>query len=386
MHSLEILMQKHIIYLSLTSLLVVISCSSPKNQFEKGNYEKAVELSIKKLQKKPSNTKQQAILKAAYTYAVQVSDQKIKQFSSSQNRFKWDQIIDQYQGMQQLYLSLLQCPGCLAVVTAVDYQDDLIAAQLQGAQVYVEEGIKALDQQTKEAGRNAYRLFAKAKMYHDTYAGIDQYLDQAKAQGSEIIGVSRIPVASKGLELNTAFFLQQLTQAMNTQGYTFATFIGLEELQANQQRPDQIVELSFDDYFVGQTYLKETRETVEKDSVEVGIVTDSLGAKKSVFGKVSADIQYFEKTIESGGLLNIAIIDPQRQSVVLQEKIPSTYVWENNWLLFQGDKRALTKKERKLSKQKELIPPPPQELFYAFTRPLFDHTVGVLRQRYRYLR
>ena len=386
MHSLQIPMQKHIFYLSLASLFFIIACSSPKNQFEKGNYEKAVELSIKKLRKKPSNTKQQGILKAAYSYAIKVSDQKIKQFSASQNRFKWDQIIDQYQGMQQLYRSLLQCPGCLAVVTAMDYQEDLIAAQLQGAQVYVEEGIKALDQQTKEKARNAYRFFAKAKTYHDTYAGIDQYLEQAKAQGSEIIGISRIPVASKGLELNTAFFLQQLTQALNAQGYTFATFIALEELQANQQRPDQIVELSFDDYFIGQTYLKETRETVEKDSVKVGVVTDSLGTKSPVFGKVSADIQYFEKTIESGGLLNIAIIDPQLQSVVFQEKMPSTFVWENNWLTFQGDKRALTKQDRKLSKQKELIPPPPQDLFYAFTRPLFDQTTGVLRQRYRYLK
>lgn len=379
-------MQKHIFYFSLASLFFVIACSSPKNQLEKGNYEKAVQLSIKKLQKKPSNTKQQTILNAAYTYAVKVSEQKIKQFNSSQNRFKWDQIINQYQSMQHLYNSLLQCPGCLTVVTALDYQEELIAAKLQGAQAYVEEGIKALDKKNKEEARNAYRLFAKAKTYHDNYTNIDQYLDKAKTLGKEIIGISKIPVASKGLELNTTFFLQQLTQAMNAQSYTFATFIGIEELQANQQRPDQIVELSFDDYFIGQTYLKETRETVEKDSVEVGVVTDSLGAKKPVFGKVSADIQYFEKTIESGGLLNITIIDPQRQSVVLQEKIPSTYVWENNWLLFQGDKRALTKKERKLSKQKELLPPPPQELFHAFTRPLFDHTAEVLSQRYSYLR
>lgn len=379
-------MQKHIFYLSLAGLLFVIACSSPKNQFEKGNYEKAVLLSIKKLQKKPSSAKQQAILKAAYGHAVQVSTQKITQYQQSNDRFKWDRVIAQYQEMQKLYSALLQCPGCLNLVTPNDYQIDLNEALLQGAQVYVEEGLAALNKQTKVGGRTAFSHFAQAKGYQNDYANIDQYLVQAKELGTEIIGISRIPVASKGLEINAIFFLQQLTQAMNALGYTFASFFTLEELEANKQRPDQIVELSFDDYFIGQTYLKETRETVEKDSVKVGVITDSLGTKNHVYGKISVDIQYFEKSIESGGLLNIAIIDPRHKSVVFQEKIPSTYVWENNWLLYQGDERVLNKKELKLSKQKELLPPPPQELFYAFTRPIFDHTAEVLRQRYRYLR
>ena len=87
----------------------MVGCSSPKNQFEKGNYEKAVTLSIKKLRKKPSNQKQQSILKAAYGYAVQVSTQKITQYQQSTDRFKWDKIIGQYQQMQKLYTELLIC-------------------------------------------------------------------------------------------------------------------------------------------------------------------------------------------------------------------------------------------------------------------------------------
>lgn len=39
-----------------------------------------------------------------------------------------------------------------------------------------------------------------------------------------------------------------------------------------------------------------------------------------------------------------------------------------------------------LTQEKELLPPPPQDLFYSFTRPLFDQTASLLRRRYRYLR
>lgn len=379
-------MLKKLIITAFIALFFLTACSSSKQQFEKGNYEKAVTLSIKKLRKKPDNIKQKAILKAAYGYAVQVSEQKIKQQQQSTDRFKWDAVIAQYRKMQQLYTDLLQCPGCLAVVSPVDFQNELNEALTEGAQVYVEEGQKALATKEKEGGRLAYRHFAQAKAYQNNYGNIDLMLNDARTQGTEVIGVSRIPVSSKGLELNTAFFLQQLTQAMNDLNYFFAVFAPVEQLVEQQQVPDQVVDLSFDDYYIGQTYVKEIRESLVRDSVKVGEVTDSLGKKYAVYGEVKADLQRYEKTIESGGLLNIAIVDPNTQSILFQQKIPSTTVWKNDWATYQGDKRALTKEELVLTQEKELLPPPPQDLFYSFTRPLFDQTANLLRRRYRYLR
>ena len=379
-------MLKQFITTAFIALFLVSACTSSKQQFEKGNYEKAVTLSIKKLRKKPDNIKQKAILKAAYGYAVQVSEQKIKQQQQSTDRFKWDAVIAQYRKMQQLYTDLLQCPGCLAVVSPVDLQSELNEALAAGAQVNVEEGQKALATKAKGGGRLVYRHFAQAKAYQNNYGNIDRMLNDARIQGTEVIGVSRIPVSSKGLELNTAFFLQQLTQAMNDLNYFFAVFAPVEQLIEQKQVPDQVVNLSFDDYYIGQTYVKEIRESLVRDSVKVGEVTDSLGKKYTVYGKVKADLQRYEKTIESGGLLNIAIVDPNNQGILFQQKIPSTTVWENDWATYQGDKRALTKEELDLSREKELLPPPPQDLFYSFTRPLFDQTANLLRRRYRYLR
>ena len=379
-------MLKKLIITAFIALFFLTACSSSKQQFEKGNYEKAVTLSIKKLRKKPDNSKQKAILKAAYGYAVQVSEQKIKQQQQSTDRFKWDAVIAQYRKMQQLYTDLLQCPGCLAVVSPVDFQNELNEALTAGAQVYVEEGQKALATKEKEGGRLAYRHFAQAKVYQNNYGNIDLMLNDARTQGTEVIGVSRIPVSSKGLELNTAFFLQQLTQAMNDLNYFFAVFAPVEQLVEQQQVPDQVVDLSFDDYYIGQTYVKEIRESLVRDSVKVGEVTDSLGKKYAVYGEVKADLQRYEKTIESGGLLNIAIVDPNNQSILFQQKIPSTKEKKNDWATYQGDKRALTKEELALTREKELLPPPPQDLFYSFTRPLFDQTANLLRRRYRYLR
>ena len=156
-------MLKQFITTAFIALFLLSACTSSKQQFEKGNYEKAVALSIKKLRKKPDNNKQKNILKAAYAYAVQVSEEKIKQHQQSTDRFKWDRVIEQYRKMQQLYTDLLQCPACLAVVEPLDLQNELNQALAEGAQVYVEEGQKALTTKEKEGGRLAYRHFAQAK-------------------------------------------------------------------------------------------------------------------------------------------------------------------------------------------------------------------------------
>lgn len=366
--------------------LFFLGCSSSKNQFEKGNYEKAVELAIKKLRKKPDSEKQLAILKAAYGHAVKVSEQKVIQHKTSQDRFKWDMVIAQYRRMQNLYMGLLKCPSCLTFVSPVDYQQPLNNALVQGATIYVEEGKKTFSAQTKVSGREAYQQFSKAKSYQQNVNGIDRLLTEARIAGTEVIGISTIPVRSEGLKISSAFFLQQLVQRLNELNYFFAEFRAMDNLMEQKLVPNHVVDLSFDNYFIGQTYVKETRETLVRDSVKVGEITNSLGTKLNVYGKAEANIQYFEKTIESGGLLNLAIVDTDTETILYQEKIPSTYQWKNDWATYQGDKRALTKDELRLVKEKELIPPPPKELFYAFTRPLFDQVAGRLQDRYRYLR
>lgn len=369
----------------LLGLLVVNNCSNAKSQFEKGNYEKAVQLAIKRLQKKPTNKKQQIVLKAAYTYAQTIGEQKAQQYEQLQTLEKHDLLITHYRQLQNLYSALLACPGCMSVVTPVDYQQPLTKALQTGAKAYADEGKVLLKNPSKSDARTAFQWLQKANNFIPNT--VDRtVLDSAQIQGTESIGITPIPVASQGLQLNSAFFQQQLVQTLNAMRYQFADFRPIQAYTNANSTPDWVVELSFDDYVVGQTYLKETRETLVRDSVAIGSVKDSLGNKQTVYGSVEVDVQKFEKTIESGGVLNIAIRSTQNNSLRFQRKLPSTFTWINDWLTYQGDKRALTKKELQMAKAKEELPPPPQVLFQAFTEPLFHKTIQELRREFRYLK
>lgn len=378
-------MRKTSCVIALFGLIVLNQCASAKNQFEKGNYQKAVNIAIKKLQSNPKNKKNRSILKTAYDYALNIGDQKIQRYENETSLQKYDKIVSHYRGLQNIYYNLLSCPGCLTVVSPVTYQDNLNRALNDAAKAYATEGKLLLERNIKGEARSAFHLFQKANNYIRNSVN-QNLLNKALVNGMERIAISTIPVASKGLEISSVFFQQQLIQRLRSLNYLFADFQPLQSFQRKNSTPDWLVELSFDDYAIGQVYLKETRESVVKDSVPIKSIRDSLGIRKTIYGSVKADVIRYEKTIESGGLLNIIVRSVNDNSIRMQSKLPSTFVWINDWVTYQGDQRALSNEELELAKEKEEIPPSPQALFQAFTQPLFQQTARQLQGEFFYLK
>ncbi|MEK7226922.1 MAG: hypothetical protein AAB221_14720, partial [Bacteroidota bacterium] len=67
-----------------------ISCKTASKLYEKGNYDEAVELAAKKLQKDPHDSKLQNIIQTSYRYAVEDHESRIRNKSQSSNEQKWE--------------------------------------------------------------------------------------------------------------------------------------------------------------------------------------------------------------------------------------------------------------------------------------------------------
>ncbi len=65
--------------------LFFVSCKTASKMYEKGNYDEAVELAAKKLQKKPNDPKLLNIIQEAYRYAVNDHEGRIHTYSISNN-------------------------------------------------------------------------------------------------------------------------------------------------------------------------------------------------------------------------------------------------------------------------------------------------------------
>lgn len=102
-----------------------------------------------------------------------------------------------------------------------------------------------------------------------------------------------------------------------------------------------------------------------------------------VYGSVKATYYYSRKTTTSKGLVNFQIIELPSNRILSVEKMPGEFVWVSEWATFNGDERALTPRQLQISKQKEQLPPQPQELFIEFTRPIYDQLITKLREFYK---
>lgn len=98
---------------------------------------------------------------------------------------------------------------------------------------------------------------------------------------------------------------------------------------------------------------------------------------------VKATLYHSKKTTTSKGILSFKIIDAKTNALLSVEKMPGEYVWVSEWATFNGDERALTPEQLRLTKLKEQIPPPHQDLFIEFTRPIYDQVITKIRDFYK---
>jgi len=66
----------------------------------------------------------------------------------------------------------------------------------------------------------------------------------------------------------------------------------------------------------------------------------------------------------------------------MQDKMPGEFIWISEWASFNGDDRALSQQQLNMTKQREVQPPTPQDLFVEFTKPIYDQVTSRLSSFY----
>ena len=145
---------------------------------------------------------------------------------------------------------------------------------------------------------------------------------------------------------------------------------------------DQYLRIQFDDFVVGETHLVTNIETLTKDSVVVGSVTLEDGSKVDAYNTVKAKLTVNHKEVISNGLLSMRVFDGRTNAVLTHQKFNGEFIWFSEWGSFNGDERALTDEQIKICNSSEVPPPPPQDLFVEFTRPIYSQLVTSINSFY----
>lgn len=256
------------------------SCSSGKKALQRGNYDEAVLKSINRLRSSPNNGKARNTLEQAYPLSVSWHQDNITRFKQSGENFRWEKIATEYSRMNNNYTQLNRCPACLTIINnAISFDRELRNANLKAAEARYKKGDQMLVRYNVThdilVAREAYQHFKVAYSYVPEYRDVRNKMEKAKFLATLKIVVKPIPMHSRSLELSNEFFQNKIHQYLHEMPVNeFVRFYSSKEaknLQLNQ--PDQIISLKFDDFVVGQTYLKEKEIQVSRDSVILATIS-----------------------------------------------------------------------------------------------------------------
>ncbi|MBC7923231.1 MAG: hypothetical protein H7Z75_19305 [Ferruginibacter sp.] len=365
------------------------ACSSGKRALERGNYDEAVRKAVNRLRSNPSNQKARQTLREGYALALQWHLDNVRQLQGSNVRFRWEGIAQHYDQLNALYNDIRRCPGGLQVVgNPNEYLNEAGDARAQAAAERYEAGMATLERgkNNRQLAREAYGHFATVEQLLPDYRDVRAKLEEARFYATLKVVVEQVAVGSRTFTFSNEFFQNKINEFLltNRQLNQFVRFYTPQEATAEKlQRPDHIIRLQFDDFVVGQTLVAANTETVtSKDSVVVGEV--KIGdTKQKVYDKVSAKLTITKKTVLSKGLLDMQIYDPNTNRVVFQNKMPGEFSWISEWGHFNGDERALTDGQKKICAFREVPPPPPQDLFVEFCKPIYGQVTDQIRRYYR---
>ncbi|MCB9251257.1 MAG: hypothetical protein H6605_02220 [Flavobacteriales bacterium] len=366
----------------LITLVVLVSCTGQR-KFQKGDYHKAFLRASNKLKNKPNNQKAANTLSQAYNLLVKNKMEEVYALQKSNDVYKWEKIVNNYQQLNKYYDEIRHCPACMKIIPDPNqYTSVLTDAMNNAAEVRYNEGLELMKQKTMESAQEAYRNFKKARYYSANYKDIDRQMSLAREAGTYRVVLEHIPMHSRTMKISSEFFENSILEFLHDLNYDFVEFYSPEESRSLASKPHHFIELNFDDFIIGQTYIHEKDQDITRDSVIVGTVTNKDKTKQNVYGTVSAKLHTFTKTVSSTGLLDLKIVDEMNSRILAQDKLPGTYVWETRWGWYTGDNRALTDEQIEWTRSREAFPPPPQQLFIEFTKPIYNQAIQSITRYY----
>ncbi|MDA3930620.1 MAG: hypothetical protein PF541_16860 [Prolixibacteraceae bacterium] len=369
----------------LSLLFIVIACSTANSAFKKGNYYDATLKAVKNLRNNPDSKKSLDLVKKSYPMALDYNLQKINQLSASNSTDKFLRIVESYTKLNDLADEISRCPAALEVLKPVVYfHKQLQKAETLAFNEQYDIGMALLDSENYSDARLALNRLNWVKNKQANYQGIDTALERAKQLAILKTVVEYKPENHSNYEINSYIFYKRLFDFVEKKASNqFTSFYMPEMAEDFKIKPHEVVSVQFLDFEIGQLYEREKEKIYESDSLIVGSYSDNKRIEYDVFGTVTADVITYEQEIRAKTILEIRIEDYQTGELILKKNYPGEYIWENQWVTFNGDSKAVPNHLLELTEQQRKAPPSPQEMFLLLSDPLFYSASSSLNSYYK---
>ncbi|MBV5348132.1 hypothetical protein JZU61_00435 [bacterium] len=347
-------MRKYI-YFFLISLLLLNACSTGQKSLDQGNYYDAIMKAASRLSSDPENRKASQVISEGYPMAVIYYQEEIDKVLTGNDPFKWRRTLEIMQTVNQMSDEIRRIPAARKLVPSPkNYTSEMTNVQNRAAQEFYDAGMDALSRKTRETAKQAYFHFLNADGLVRGYKDTQQKMLMSKDLATVKVVVEQIPVNGK-FEYSAQFFY------------------------------DNVLQMGFYDFFIDRPQHSEEQQelsTQVEEKYQVKISKDSTVTRIRMIPK-KGKIKILTDQVASGGLLELKAVEFQSQKIVFTDKIPGQYMWQNKYGIFVGDNEVLDKEHINILNNKMIMPPPAQDMFVLFTKPIFNQLADKLTNYFR---
>lgn len=342
--------------------LFAFSCKNAEKLYNKGNYDEAVTLAAKKLQKKPGDASLINILQNAYRFAVEDHESKVRDYANSTSDLRYENIYREYTQLQYLYETIRKSPSVFNVVKPTDYSSYVTTYKEEAANVRIDRGLELLDQNNKASSREAYYEFQKALALKPGDLGIKQKMEEAYANA--VTNVFVRPLTRYGFQygsynIDYQNFNYDVIRYLNNNTNRFVRYYTPSAPAGQDVRIDNAVDMRISDINIGRYRDNRVTREVSKQIVKETVVKKDSVVKEYI--TVKANITITTRTIEANGFLQATARDHNDRRI-WGDTYRSDYHWTYSFATYTGDERALSDEDKKLVNQKEQWPPSNDEI------------------------
>ena len=366
--------------------------SKAKRAYQNSRYVEACFESIKALKIKPKKKKPQQILSMSYDIAVESMLERIKELKSESKFFQDDltvmkrkEIVNLYKKLQKLdkmsyeISKIVKSSKYDLDFERIDVKDELAQAinslkdaKQDAAEQHYANGLKLYNIGDRENYKKAAKEFKKAKKFIPNYKESEKLYEEARKKGT-----TRIAIFAFDNKSGTTIFgdigesvSDQLSAKLfnDRVAMEFVEIISRDELgklinEHNLNMTPDIDPNTVSEYgkLMGvhviitgkitqvsaenQPTIRDAARTVSRRVVvgkESYVNSKGKTRTRNVYGDVYA--QVFEHRKSSKAILSgsYKVLDVKTGKVLSQDQFSETYVWENKWITFTGDERAVS--------------------------------------------
>lgn len=357
------------VFYTLVIVAGLVSCKSVEKMVEKGEYDKAFNYAISKLEgEKNKKTEYVKALEKAYTKLNAASLREIEKLNPEVKPENWNRVLSLYLGIENRQdrldplLPLKSEDRYTASFDMKNYRDEIAHAEDKTCLYYYNNAetllLRAEKSEDKSYARDAYDELKKIERYKVSYRDSERLKDKALGLGLTHIYVDIVndlrdfhsnSIENELLTLNVSKLDNLWYEfSIGSEVKQNADYVAVIELNDIDFSPERERANSYTEY--NEILLRKDKVKEKRDSVDVWV-------EKEVYERVRVDITeiFREKKSELHG--NLRVMDTRTKESIKTVPINVFFDFAGYGCKFIGDERALTpESDRKMDGYLEFFP------------------------------